>query len=320
MTTLNWTRRRLLTGMPLLCLPGRIQAQDPAVKRLLRVVVNSPAGGVPDLIARVVSKVVGESTSQTIVVDNKPGAGGRLAQDLVARAPADGSNFLMTTAGPHSIAPWIYRQVSYDPLRDFAAVARVANAATIMFSTNRLPVRTLPELIAYAHKNPGKLNYGTTGPGTLVHLAAALFAKLANIEVTHVPYKASTLLRQDLASGELHFAFLNILSTADATPLAVASEERAADLPALPTFAELGWEVQAIQWFGLVAPAGTPAGAIEQLSSETARALKSPEVAKIFRALASDPAFMGPARFDDFLRKQSAYWMRVVKATGIEPE
>ena len=224
-----------------------------------------PAGGTTDVLARAVAQKLTESLGQPTVVDNRPGAGGNIGAELVAKSPPDGYTLLMGTVGTHAINPSLYPQMPYDHVKDFVPVILVAGVPNVLVINPSLPVNSVQELIAYAKANPGKLNFASSGNGTSIHLSGELFKTMAGVQMTHVPYKGSAPALQDLVGGQVQLMFDNLPSSlalikaGKLKALAVTSLTRAAALPDVPTVAESGLPgFEASSWFGLLAPAGTP--------------------------------------------------------------
>jgi tripartite-type tricarboxylate transporter receptor subunit TctC len=258
-----------------------------------------------------------ESLGQPIVVEPKPGAGGNIAAEAAAKAAPDGYTFMLTTVGSHGIAPSLFKSLNFDPVKDFMGVARVVEFPTVLFVSGKVPAKSTQEVIAYAKANPGKLNYGSTGPGTLSHLAGVLLASNAGIDIVHIPQKSYAMAQQALAAGDLHITFLHVLSSRDATPVAVASSERFPGLPDVPTFNEIGLKnLRVTQWFGYVTPVRTPQAIVDRFSAEVARALKNPEVIKRLGQMTAVPAMLGPKEFETFYLGEMDRWAPIVKLSG----
>ena len=250
----------------------------------IRIVVPFPAGGTTDVLARAAAQKLTESLGQPAVVDNRPGAGGNIGAELVAKSPPDGYTLLMGTVGTHAINPSLYPKMPYDHVKDFAPVILVAGVPNVLVINPALPVNSVQELIAYAKANPGKLNFASSGNGTSIHLSGELFKTMAGVQMTHVPYKGSAPALQDLVGGQVQLMFDNLPSSlalikgGKLKALAVTSSARAAALPDVPTLAESGLPgFEASSWFGLLAPAGTPQPIILKVNGDVAKWLASPE-------------------------------------------
>lgn len=291
--------------------------------RPLRIVVPFPAGGTTDVLARAVAQKLTETLGQPVVVDNRPGAGGNIGAELVAKSPPDGYTLLMGTVGTHAINPGLYPKMPYDHVRDFAPVILVAGVPNVLVVNPSLPVNSVQELIAYAKANPGKLNFASSGNGTSIHLSGELFKTMAGVQIMHVPYKGSAPALQDMVGGQVQLMFDNLPSSlalikgGKLKALAVTSSARAAALPDVPTMAESGLPgFEASSWFGLLAPAGTPQPAIAKLNAEVARWLASPEAKEKLLAQGAIAAGGTPEDFARHIAAETAKWQKVVKESG----
>jgi len=309
--------RSLALALLALASCSAVNAQSDWPNKPIRIIVGSPAGGLVDVVARIVTQPITESLKQAFVVDAKPGAGGNIAADAGAKARPDGYTFFLTTVGSHGIAKSLFKKLPFDPVKDFVGVARVAEVPTVLMASNKLPARTLQEVVAYAKANPGKLNYGSTGPGTLTHLAAILFATDAGIDMVHVPQRSLADVNRSLMQGDLHLSFLHSNVSPGGHPVAVAGRERFPSLPDVPTFKEAGFnDLQVTQWLGFVAPAGTPRGIVDKFSEEVAKALKNPQVISRLAQLPAAPAMLGPKEFERFYTAEIERWAPVVQKSG----
>jgi tripartite-type tricarboxylate transporter receptor subunit TctC len=299
-------------------------AQAPYPNRPLRIVVPFPAGGTTDIIARAVAQKLTEATGQPVVVDNRPGAGGNIGAELVAKSAPDGYTLLMGTVGTHAINPNIYAKMPYDHVRDFAPVILVAGVPNVLEINPSVPVNSVQELIAYAKANPGKLSFASSGNGTSIHLSAELFKTMTGVQMAHIPYKGSAPALADLVGGQVQLMFDNLPSSlalikaGKLKPLAVTSAQRSAALPDVPTVAESGLPgFEASSWFGLLAPAGTPKDVVAKLNGEVAKWLATPEAKE---KLASQGAIVSTGLTpDDFTRHiaaETVKWQKVVKDSG----
>jgi tripartite-type tricarboxylate transporter receptor subunit TctC len=313
---------RLLTGCFILLFSCALGAQD-FPNRPLRLIVTVPPGGAADFIARLVGAKISESLGQPVVVENRGGAGGTIAADAVAKAPADGYTLLQNSITTHGVGPHLYAKLPYDPVRDFAPVSGLALLPLIMAVNADLPPKSIDELIVYAKSTP--LNFASSGNGGAPHMAAELFKSVTGAPLTHVPYKGSGPAVADLIGGRVQIMF-------DAAPsliahvrsgklrvLAAASAERNRLLPEVPTFAELGYPKVAVSlWYGLLVPAATPKPIIERLNRETAKALASPEVRDKLLAQGAEPMPGTPEAFGAFMQEEMAKWAPVVKQAGVK--
>jgi len=289
----------------------------------MRLVVPFPAGGTTDILARAVAQRLSEAWGQQVIVDNRPGAGGNIGSDLVAKAKPDGYTLLMGTVGTHAINPSLYRNMPYDHVKDFAPVILVAGVPNVLVVNPALPVHSVPELIAYAKANPGKLNFASSGNGTSIHLSGELFKAMTGVEMTHVPYKGSAPALTDLIGGQVQLMFDNLPSSlpfikaGKLRALAVTSGARAAALPDLPTLAESGLPgFEASSWFGVLAPAGTSRDIVAKLNGAIAGWLASPEAKEKLLAQGAIAAGGTPEDFARHIGAETSKWAKVVKASG----
>ena len=305
-----------------LALPGLARAQDwPA--RPVRILVAYPPGGPTDILARIVAQGVARELPQPVVVENRGGANGTIGSEAVARGPADGSLFL-ANASAHVIVPHLQR-VPFDALADFIPVTNMAAVPLMLVVTNALPVRTVPELIAYLKANPGKLSYASSSAGGSTHLAGELFKRMAGVEMTHVPYRGAGQALPDVVAGNTQLMFDSMASSAGLVregrlrALAVTTEARVAAFPELPTIAEAGpLPGYAIaSWYGLWAPARTPGSVVERMQQAVAAALRTPEVREKLASLGAEPVGDTPAQFDAFCRRESAMYGTLVREAKI---
>ena len=291
--------------------------------RPIRLVVPLSPGGFADVPTRMLLPRLSAALGKQVIVENKPGAGGTIGADSVAKSAPDGHT-LLVAATPHVISAHLYRALPYDSLKDFAPVALFgAGPYALVVNPQRLPVASVRELIAAAKSAPGKIDYASSGNGSAQHLVSALFNTLAGIELNHVPYKGSGPAMQDLLGGQVPVSFAgvpNVISAVKAgklRALAVTTPTRWSELPDVPTVAESGIPgYEATLWLGLAAPAGTPAEIIARLYAETAKALLDPELQQSFRSAGVNTAIMNPQEFGVFLRAEHEKWGKVVRATG----
>ena len=289
----------------------------------IRFVVPYPAGGPLDTVARLIGQRLTESTKQPVIVDNKPGAGGNIGADAVAKAPADGYTILMGAVATHAINPTLYASIPYDPIRDFAPVTQVASTPNVLVVHPSIPASSVKEFIAYAKANPGKLNFGSGSTGSAGHLAGELFKTMAGIDMTHVPYKGAAPAMQDLIGGQIQLMFDNLASSlaqvraGKVKALAVTTAKRSALAPELPTIAESGLPGFDINtWFGIFVPAATPRETVERLHAEFTRALAAADVRERMLNLGAEPVGSTPGEFAAYIRSEAAKYARVIKASG----
>ena len=303
---------------------GDALSQAPAYPtRPIRLVVPFPPGGATDILARDVAQKLTEAWGQSVVVDNRPGAGGNIGAELVAKAAPDGYTLLMGTVGTHAINASLYAKMPYDHIRDFAPVILVASVPNVLEVNPALPVNSVAELIAYAKANPGKLNFASSGNGTSIHLSGELFKVMAGVQMTHVPYKGSAPAVADLISGQVQLMFDNLppslpqIKAGKLRALAVTSSARAPALPDVPTVAEAGLPgFEASSWFGVLAPAGTPPAIVARLNAEIAKWLATPEAKERLSKQGADAAGGSPEDFVKHIAAETAKWSKVVKDSG----
>ena len=302
-------------------LAGNLQAQT-YPSRAIRLVVPLSSGGFADVPARLLAPRLAEALGRPVIVDNRPGAGSTIGADAVAKSAPDGHTLLLTGT-PHVIAPWLYRNLPYDTLKDFAPVALVASGPYVLVVSPQLRAESVRELVAAAKAQPGKIDFASSGNGSAQHLVGALFNRMAGIELSHVPYKGSGPAMQDLLAGQVHVSFAgvpNVLPQIKAgrlRALAVTTPQRWSELPEVPTLAEAGIAgYDATLWLDLVAPASTPPAIVQRLYSETAKALQDPDLQRSFRAAGVDAKSLTPAELAAFLRAEYEKWGKAVRDTG----
>lgn len=301
---------------------GGAAAQDyPA--RPIRLVVPFPAGSTTDLVGRIMAHRLSEAEGQQVVVDNRGGAGGAVGTEAVAHAPPDGYTLLMGTIGTHAINVSLYKQIPYDPIADFSPVIQFGTAPNVLVVHPSVPARSLGELIAYAKTRPGQINYASSGNGTSNHLSGAMFGARAGVDVVHVPYRGGAQAIQDLLRGEVSFMFyhylplLPFIQEGQLRPLAVTSAERVPALPNIPTMAEAGMADFVVSaWFGVYAPARTPASVVGKLNADIARILETPAVRESLSTQGIDPVHGSPEDLAALTKAEIARWARVVEASG----
>jgi tripartite-type tricarboxylate transporter receptor subunit TctC len=299
-------------------------AQEPAYpSKPIRLVVPFPPGGATDILARNVAQRLTETWGQPVVVDNRPGAGGNIGSELVAKAAPDGYTLEMGTVGTHAINSSLYARMPYDHVKDFAPVILVAAVPNVLVVNPGVPVNSVQELIAYAKANPGKLNFASSGSGTSIHLSGELFKVMAGVQMTHVPYKGSAPALSDLLGGQVQLMFDNLppslpqIKAGKLRALAVTSATRAPALPDVPTIAESGLPgFEASSWFGVLAPAGTPPAIIAKLNAEIGKWLASPEAKEKLAAVGANGAGGTPEDFARHIQAETAKWAKVVKESG----
>ena len=321
-------RRTLLSLAPLAPLAfGSTAAWAQAYPaKPIRLLVPFPAGGATDLFARAVSQRLGDKLGQPLVVENRPGAGGALGSDLAAKAPADGYTLLLTTSSTHSIGPSVSTRLPYDPVRDFTPIVHLGDAPSIMLVPNSSPARTVAEWIALAKANPGKLNYASSGIGTIVQLTAELFKSQAGLFVVHIPYKGTALAIPDLASGKLDVLFDSLptglphVRDGRLRALAVTSLKRSPLAPDIPALAEVLPGFESNTWFGLYGPKGLPADAVLRFNQAANAALADPEMRERLARLGIEPRGGTPQAFAQMTERDRARWKRIITERRITPD
>ena len=315
----------LFAALAVLFAAETASAQSSYPNRPVKILVGFTPGTAPDLAARILADRFAEVWGSPFVVENVPGAGSNIATAQVAKATADGYTLLMGGNSSLVINPSLYETLPFDPLRDFAPISQVFIAANVLAVPPELPVKTVAELVALARAQPGKLSYGHAGVGTSQHLGAELFKHMAHLDIAPVPYRGTTALMPDLVASRISMSFANIVNVMPLAregklrALAITSVRRSALAPELPTMAESGFPgFEAVPWFGLVAPAGTPQDVLEKLHAETVKALALPELRRKFDELGLEPVGNTPAEFAAVIRKEIPEWAKVIKDAGIK--
>ncbi|HVR52497.1 MAG TPA: tripartite tricarboxylate transporter substrate binding protein [Pseudorhodoferax sp.] len=304
----------------LLPLPGA--AQNYPTKPITMIVPFS-AGGTTDILARIVGQALSTELGQSVIIDNRAGAGGNIGGQLAARAPADGYTLFMGTVGTHAINEALYKKMPFNPIKDFAPLSRVANVPNLLVAHPAQPFKTVPELIAYAKANPGKVNFGSSGSGSSIHLSGELFKSMAKVDMVHIPYKGSAPAVNDLLGNQIAIMFDNMPSAIQHVragklrPIAVTTAKRSPELPDVPTIAESGVPgYEATSWFGLFAVAGTPAPIVTQLNKALVKVLNQPDVKAKIAAQGGEVVAETPEQFAAFIKAETAKWGKVVKESG----
>ena len=313
--------RRTALALAFLAVATSAPAQYPT--KPIKLIVPFPPAGSTDLSARAVAGKLGERLGQPVIIENKPGAGGNIGTDVVAKAPPDGYTLLVGTVGTHAINPSLYSKMPYDHIKDFVPVILLSSTPNVLVVYPGLPVNSVADVIKLAKAKPGELNFASSGSGTSIHLSGELFKSMAGLQMTHIPYKGSGPMQIDLISGQVNMSFDN-LSAAMAQikggklkALAVTGKQRSPMLPDVPTVAESGLPgYEAISWNGVFAPAGTPKEIVDKLAREIDAILKTPETRKFFAEQGGEVGGGTPDQLAAFVRAETAKWSKVVKESG----
>lgn len=317
---MNTRRTLLLLACAAACSP--VFAQSWPAKPI-RLVVPFPAGGGTDIIGRELSQRITEATKWSFIVDNKPGSGGNIGIDNVAKSPADGYSLVLGQTSNLAINPTLYAKLPYDPLKDLTPVSLVASAPLALVVSANSPYKTVADLVAAAKAQPDAINYATSGNGTVAHLATELFQKAAGVKLTHVPYKGASQGINDVIGGQVQVYVSSIptlighIKSGKMRALAVTSAKRVDDLPQTPTIAESGYKgFEAVTWFGVLGPANLPKDITARLNAEVNKALQGPELRKKLGDQGADVAGSTPEQFGQLLREDIVRWGKVVKDSG----
>ena len=292
--------------------------------RPIRLVVTFPTGGAPDILARLFSEKA--QLGQPVVIDNKPGAGGNIGSDIVAKSAGDGYTIVMGTVGTHSINGALYEKMPYDMVKNFSPISLIASAPNLLVVNNDLPVKTVNELIAYMKANPNKLSFGSPGIGTSVHMSGELFKSMTGTSMTHVPYKGRQFFLPDLLGGSIQLVFDNMPSALPMAKegkiraIAQTTAKRSPAAPDVPTVAESLPGFEATTWFAMFAPANTPKPIIDKLNAEVVRVFKLPEVTERLKTLGLDPVLSTPDELGKYQASEIVKWAKVVKESGAKAE
>jgi len=316
-------RQLILSASAALATPAAFA--QPNAGRPIRLVVPYAAGGPLDVTARILAERVKDSLG-TVVVDNKPGAGGNIGADAVAKAAPDGLTIGLSATATHAVNPWLYKRMPFDAAKDFAGITQMVRVPNVLVMNadvaQRLNIRSVSDLVAYAKRNPGKLNYGSGGNGSAGHLAGEMFKQKAGIFAVHIPYNGGNPAQLALLSGQVDFNFDNISTAAPnirsgkLKAIAVTTAQRSPALPEVPPVSDTLKGFAIDTWWGLVAPANTPRETIQRLNKAFVEALESPETRTRFAGLLAEPVPTTPEAFDAFMHAELAKYQQVVKSTG----
>jgi tripartite-type tricarboxylate transporter receptor subunit TctC len=320
-------RRLLLSAAAAASLPAALRAQGAWPTKPVRIVVPFAPGGTTDILARALAPELGKAFGQSFVVDNRPGAGGNLGADIVAKSSPDGYTLLMGTVGTQAINAALYPKMPFDPVKDLAPITLVAGVPNVLVmnpeKARTYGISSVADLIRYAKANPGKLNMASSGNGTSIHLSGELFKSMTGTYMLHFPYKGSGPALLDLIGGTMDLMFDNLpsalpqIKSGKLVALAVTSAQRSAALPEIPTVAEAGVKgFEASSWFGLLAPTGTPPDIINRIQQETAKSLGTPALKERLLSQGAIPSGMTPAEFGRFIAAETKKWTQVVKVSG----
>ena len=310
-----------------LCLAASgVQAQT-WPSRPVRMVVSFPPGTTPDTVARVIAPRMQEALGQAVVVENRAGAGGNVAADVVAKSPADGYTLLVSTNAAVATNKVLYDNLSYDPERDLSTISLLATAPQALVVHTSIPVKSFKEFLDHVRRNPGRLSYGTTGSGSASHLTMELLKADAKVFIVHIPYRGFPQAVTDTLAGNIHTMFAIIpgvlphIKAGKLTALAVTALKRSELLPEVPSVKELGYpQLESLAWIGLLAPAKTPPEIIARLHAEARKALEASDARKILTNAGFDVAGTTPAEFRAWQQSEIAKWGKVIRATGAKPD
>ncbi len=324
------SRRQFTLSLLAAALPLSAAAQPAASafpNKPIRMIVPFTPGGSTDILGRTIGQQLTQAWGQAVVIDNVPGAGGSIGADKVAKAPADGYTLLMGHIGTLAVTPSLYPRLPYDPIKSFAAVAWVARVPNVLVVHPSLPVKTVQELVAYAKANPGKINYGSGGNGSAAHIATEYFKLQTGTQMQHVPYKGTAPAVTDLVAGQIQVMFTGVpavmgqVKAGQLRALAVSSPQRVKAVPELPTVAESGYPgFEADQWYGVVAPAGTPPEIIAKLNQQINKSLASPEIGTRLASEGAEATPTSPKVFADLIASELARWRTVIEKGGVKVE
>jgi len=317
----------VLSSLAPLAVPGISAAQTPWPSKPIRWIVNFPPAGAADILSRTLAEYFGNRLGQPIVVENKPGAGGMLGADIVAKAKGDAHVVMMSSAASHGIGPVLYKDVPYDPLADFTHIHLVGTFPSVLAVNGGSAITSVQQLIELARSKPGEVTYGSGGNGTMNHLVGQLLARSAGVQLTHIPYRGSAPAMNDLMGGQI-VALMESLPTAIGyfnsgrmRPLAISEAERSPSLPDTPTLREAGFQdVVATNWFGFSAAADIPREVALRWETEIAAALQSAQVREAFAKIGVKPGTLGAAGYTDLIKSELGRWKEVIRAGNIRAD
>ena len=307
-------------------MPMSVMAQAAYPNKPIRLIVPFPAGGATDILARALSQKLGEKIGQTVVVDNRPGAGGTIGADSASKSVADGYTLLLATSSTHSIGPAINAKIPYNAEVDFTPIAFVASSPNVVVVPNTLPVKTMREFIDYARKNPGKLNYASSGNGTIVHLTTEYFKAQSDTFILHIPYRGTALAIPDLVSGKVDVLFDSFVTgmphvrDGKLRALAITTAKRSALAPDMPTVSEVLPGFESVTWFGVYGPKGLPADITAKINQAVNAALAESDVKERFARLGAEPAGGTPQAFATMVKADNSKWKKIISERKISVE
>jgi tripartite-type tricarboxylate transporter receptor subunit TctC len=310
----------LVSALLVVTSPACAQERNAWPQRQVTIVVPFAAGGSADLIARVLQQHLQAKTGVPVVVENKSGAGGSIGAGFVAKAPPDGYTLLLGTVSTNAINAFLYSRLSFDVGRDFQAVSLLVRFPNILIVHPRIPVKTVPELVAYLKAHDGQLNYGSSGVGTSSHLSVVMFGLATGTRMTHVPFRSTAEEVNNMIGGQIDLAIWPFAQAGAVRALAVSTPQRAASAPDLPTIGETLPGYEATGWQGLFAPAGTPRPTIDAIVAQLNEIWRSPDVIKALQAVGAEPVTTTPDDFTAYTRTERAKWGEVVRAAGVKIE
>ncbi|MES2189807.1 MAG: tripartite tricarboxylate transporter substrate binding protein [Pseudomonadota bacterium] len=314
---------KLLTGSVFILASTMAIAQYP--DRPVKLVVPATAGDGSDLLARALAKSMGEAMGQPFTVDNKPGAGGSIGANIVAKSPANGYTLFLANGSSHGVTPGLYPKLPYDSVQDFSPVALIATAPNLLVVNAATGIQSYADFVRLARQQPGKVTIASAGSGSLSHLSGELLKSSAGIDLLHVPYKGAAPAVTDLMGGQVQSMIINIptvlpfIRSGKLRALAVTSTRRSSELPDVPTLAESGLTgYETVAWFGLLAPASTPPQIVLQLQAQVQKSLQQPEIRETLNRMGADASGMGPSGFAAFIKSEIARYSAVIKSAGVK--
>jgi tripartite-type tricarboxylate transporter receptor subunit TctC len=310
-------------GLAAALIAGTALAQ-PYPNKPVKLIVTYPAGGSSDLMARILAQKLGDAWGQPVIVESKPGAAGSIGMDYARREPPDGYSFVIGNLGPVTVNP-ILSKVPYDSERDFVPVSLISTGPNILVVNPATPVKTLGEMIDYARANPGKVNFGSSGPGSVAHLSGEMFKNDAKLNITHVPYKGGILSVQDLVAGHVQLVFsdalpaMQFIKSGRLRAICVTGSERSPTVPEIPTCAESGMPgLVAVNWWGVLLPVGTPKPIVQRFHADIVKVMKDADLKERFAQLGVDAVSSTPEEFAAFMRTEAVKYAKLIKDANIK--